>query len=89
MATKRLKMQLKVAKWGNSLAVRLPAETSKQIGLQEGDTLTAEVAADGRLMLSPERQPLSASGVRRLRRVLAHQKPTTPVVGEMRRTARY
>jgi len=82
-------MPLRVAKWGNSLAVRLPAETSQQIGVAEGDTLTAEIAPDGRLMLTPESQPVSASGLRRLRRFLAHQQPTPPVVAEMRRTARY
>jgi antitoxin MazE len=54
MASKGLRMVLMVSKWGNSLAVRLPAESAKQIGVGEGDTLNAEVSADGRPVLSPE-----------------------------------
>lgn len=54
MAAKGLRMKLVVSKWGNSLAVRLPAESLKRIGAGEGDTLIAEVSADGRLVLSPE-----------------------------------
>ena len=30
---------MKVAKWGNSLAVRLPVEFVKEMGLKEGDDL--------------------------------------------------
>jgi antitoxin MazE len=82
-------MQLKVSKWGNSLAVRLPAEASKQIGVGEGDTLVAEVASDGRLVLAPEGRAIGATELRRLRRFLSRQKETAPVVGDMRRASRY
>ena len=36
---------MQVAKWGNSLAVRLPAELVRELGLREGDevALRAEV----------------------------------------------
>src|SRR3990172_1094379 len=30
---------LLVSKWGNSLAVRLPAESARQVGVGDGDTL--------------------------------------------------
>lgn len=30
---------MQVAKWGNSLAVRLPAELVRKLGLKEGDTV--------------------------------------------------
>ncbi|MHB8744450.1 MAG: AbrB/MazE/SpoVT family DNA-binding domain-containing protein [Sulfuricaulis sp.] len=33
MATKGLRMEFMVSKWGNSLAVRLPAESGKKIGV--------------------------------------------------------
>jgi len=89
MATKSLRMELMVAKWGNSLAVRLPAESAKQIGVGEGDTLIAEVLPDGRLVLAPEGRVIGKAEVRRLRQFLGRQKETTPVVGEMRRAARY
>ena len=36
---------LKVAKWGNGLAVRLPAKMAKELGLQEGDVVTRDILA--------------------------------------------
>jgi antitoxin MazE len=89
MADKRARIQLMVAKWGNSLAVRLPAESAKQIGVGEGDTLIAEVSADGRLVLAPEGRAIGKIESRRLLRFLNRQKVTAPVVGDMRRGARY
>jgi antitoxin MazE len=35
---------MKVAKWGNSLAVRLPAAVAKALGLKEGDDVEIHVA---------------------------------------------
>ena len=89
MAAKGLRMELMVSKWGNSLAVRLPAESAKKIGVAEGDTLIAEVSADGRLVLAPEGRTIGKAESRRLRQFLGRQKETAPVVGEMRRGARY
>jgi antitoxin MazE len=82
-------MELMVSKWGNSLAVRLPAESAKKIGVAEGDTLIAEVSADGRLVLAPEGRAIGKAESRRLRQFLDRQKETAPVVREMRRSARY
>ena len=89
MATKGLRMELMVSKWGNSLAVRLPAESAKRIGVGEGDTLIAEVSADGRLVLAPEGRAVGKAESRRLRQFLGRQKETKPVVRHMRRGARY
>ena len=89
MATKGLRVELMVSKWGNSLAVRLPAESARQLGVGEGDTLIGEIAAGGRLVLSAEARAIGKARVRRMREFLARQKVTAPVVGEMRRGARY
>jgi antitoxin MazE len=35
---------MQVGKWGNSLAVRLPAAVVEALGLQEGDEIAIEVA---------------------------------------------
>jgi len=35
---------MQVGKWGNSLAVRLPAAVVEALGLQEGDEVQVEVA---------------------------------------------
>ena len=45
-------MNLQVAKWGNSLAVRIPAAYVRQTGLKEGDQLLAQLGTDGALHLS-------------------------------------
>ena len=89
MASKGVRMQLVVSKWGNSLAVRLPAESAKKMGVGEGDTLIAEVSPDGRLVLAPEGGAIGKADVRRLRQFLGRQKETAPVVADMRRGARY
>ena len=89
MATKGLRAELMVSKWGNSLAVRLPAESARRIGVGEGDTLVAEVSADGRLILAPEGRAVGKAEMGRLRQFLGRQKETAPVVGDLRRGARY
>ncbi len=38
---------MQVAKWGNSLAIRLPAAVVEVLGLKEGDNVEVRVADDG------------------------------------------
>ena len=40
---------MKVARWGNGLAVRLPVEMVRRLGVTEGDEIEAEVVAPGKL----------------------------------------
>ena len=37
--------QFMVAKWGNSLAVRIPSRLAKELGIKEGDLLRRDVLA--------------------------------------------
>ncbi len=56
MAPSTAAARVKVVKWGNSQAVRLPKDVLKQARLHEGDELTVRVE-DGRIALeaaSPE-----------------------------------
>ena len=80
---------VKVSKWGNSLAMRLTAESAKQLGVGEGDTLIGELAADGRLILSAAVRTVGKAKIRRMREFLARQKMTAPVISGIRRSARY
>lgn len=41
-----------VAKWGNSLAVRIPADVARELGLQEGDSIDLKPAHKGALEIS-------------------------------------
>ena len=44
-------INLQIAKWGNSLAVRIPVDYVRQIGIKEGDRLQAHLSAYGALNL--------------------------------------
>jgi antitoxin component of MazEF toxin-antitoxin module len=74
---------------GNSLAVRLPAALARRIGVDEGDKLSAEVAVGGRLILAREGRNVDAAAIKSLRKFLACQTETAPVVAKVRARARY
>jgi len=46
-------MDLQVAKWGNSLALRILSEIVRQLGLREGTTVEAQLTVDGSLSMRP------------------------------------
>jgi antitoxin MazE len=54
-----------VAKWGNSLAIRLPAAVVAALGLKEGDEIEIHVADDRELAVA--RKPGRAELLNRLR----------------------
>lgn len=81
-------MNLQISKWGNSLAVRIPAEYVRQIGVKEGDCLSVTVGADGALNLRPA--PWSRQGfAQELRRDSASIPLGTSVMTQLREDARY
>jgi antitoxin MazE len=43
---------MQVSRWGNSLAVRLPAAVVEALGLREGDEVAIEVADPGRFRIA-------------------------------------
>jgi antitoxin MazE len=53
---------MKVAKWGNSLAVRLPAGTVEALSLKEGDEIIVRPAGEGvvEILREPGRDELIA-----------------------------
>lgn len=46
---------MQVGKWGNSLAVRLPASVVETLGLKEGDEIEIEIAGDRAFRVSRDR----------------------------------
>lgn len=56
---------MQVSKWGNSLAVRLPADLVREMGLKEGDRIEL-VSADNSLAV--RRQPSAQEVLDSLRR---------------------
>lgn len=60
---------MRVAKWGNSLAIRLPAAVVDALQLKEGDEIEVRIA-DGKTfeVNKDRRRELALSGLRKLRR---------------------
>lgn len=48
-----------VAKWGNSLALRIPKSVAQDAQLQEGDPVTVTVASQGNLVVKAARHRYS------------------------------
>ncbi|MDD5297499.1 MAG: AbrB/MazE/SpoVT family DNA-binding domain-containing protein [Rhodocyclaceae bacterium] len=46
-------MNLQIARWGNSLALRIPADFVRRMGVKEGDSVEASLTAEGGLSLRP------------------------------------
>ncbi len=64
---------MKVSKWGNSLAVRLPADVVEKLQLNEGDEIDL-VAAEGR-QFDVIRQATAEERLRRLRELMRGSLP--------------
>lgn len=82
-------MKLQVAKWGNSLAVRLPTECIRAAGLKEGDSVEAEVSRAGEITLTPAPPFDKAAFLKRMRKLRAGMPMTTTTVETMRQEDRY
>lgn len=82
-------MRLQIGKWGNSLAVRLPAALVQKVALREGDILDVRVDADGTLQLSPA-QVFDKQAFLATLDKLHHRLPITePVMDQLRQEQRY
>jgi antitoxin MazE len=57
---------MQVSKWGNSLAIRLPASVVEALGLKEGDSI--EIHAAGRRTFEIEKAPGARELLARLRK---------------------
>ncbi len=64
---------MQVSKWGNSLAIRLPAAVVKALGLREGDDVTVHVA--GKASLEVEKRPDRQELLARLRKYRGRLPP--------------
>ncbi|MBU3580352.1 MazF family transcriptional regulator [Polynucleobacter hirudinilacicola] len=81
-------MNIQISKWGNSLALRIPASFIKEIKLKDGDKVEATLSKDGSLIIRPqklERKEIAAQ----LRAFRATLKMGKSVMEEVRSKARY
>jgi len=51
-----MRNESRIAKWGNSLAVRIPLVIAKQASLAEGDSVRLALHRDGGIILRPARR---------------------------------
>ena len=58
---------MQIAKWGNSLAVRLPAELVRELGLKEGDRIDLVPGDRGLGVVRQPRADEVLAGLRRFR----------------------
>lgn len=82
-------MRLQLARWGNSLAVRLPVECVRATGLRQGDSVDAEITPAGKITLTPAKTFDKTAFLQRLRKLRQGMPVSEPVVEGMRRSARY
>jgi antitoxin MazE len=64
---------MKVAKWGNSLAIRIPAEVVEKLGLKEGDDVDIQPSAVNGLELI--RLASRRERIERLREIMKDTMP--------------
>lgn len=81
-------MKLRVCKWGNSLALRLPQQFVCRAGLKAGDTVQALLAADGTLTIRTEPWDRRAFS-EKLARAQGSMQMSDSVMEELRNEARY
>lgn len=83
-------MRLQVSKWGNSLAVRLPANYAKQSGVSSGDYLEATISASGEIRLMPSAPAVNKADLLKKLSALHKTLPqTASVIDALREEARY
>ena len=55
---------MKVAKWGNALAIRLPIAVVKELGLKEGDQVDIRVSGERAFVVAREPRPTESPAAR-------------------------
>jgi antitoxin MazE len=47
---------MQIAKWGNSLAIRLPKKLVSELKLKAGDDISIVAAAEGQMTITPDKK---------------------------------
>ncbi len=81
-------MDLQIAKWGNSLALRIPSEIVRRLGLREGATVKVQLNVDGSLSIRPAQWNRKAFALE-LTQARSAMPMSDPVMEELRGGARY
>jgi antitoxin MazE len=76
---RRIGVETRVGRWGNSLAIRIPSAFARETGLEEGERVELSVS-DGGLMLRPVRPVYSLEQL--LAGVMPENRPLETEWGE-------
>jgi antitoxin MazE len=68
-----MEMAMQVAKWGNSLAVRLPKDVVDGLGLKEGDDIEITITGDRHFEVQKDKRREDA-----IRRLMEIRRPLPP-----------
>lgn len=60
---------MRIAKWGNSLAVRLPAKLVQELGLKEGDELSLSVKGEKAVEIEAKKRPSAEELLARVKEI--------------------
>jgi len=82
-------MQSNIARWGNSLAVRLPSEQIKALGLREGAAVEVTLTPAGEIRIAPLQPFDKTAFIKRLKAAQARMPESDSVIGILRGEARY
>lgn len=85
---KDLPVNIQISKWGNSLALRIPATLIKQIQLKDGDKVEATLSKDGAIIIRPQKLDRKAIAAQ-LKAFRDTLKMGKSVMDEVRSEARY
>jgi antitoxin MazE len=81
-------MNLQITKWGNSLAVRIPAEMARGAGFAEGDVIQASLTAEGGICLQPKNWDRAAF-IKQMKFARQQMQEGSSVIEELRRGGNY
>jgi antitoxin MazE len=81
-------LNIQISKWGNSLALRIPATLIKQIQLKDGDKVEATLSKDGAIIIRPQKLDRKAIAAQ-LKAFRDTLKMGKSVMDEVRSEARY
>lgn len=82
-------MRASIGKWGNSLAIRLPAECVRVSGIKDGESVDVTVTATGEILIAPAKAFDKPAFLARLTKLRSSMPMTRPVIEDIRRQARY
>jgi antitoxin MazE len=82
-------MRSNIAKWGNSLAVRLPSDQIKALGLRAGAAVEITLTPAGEIRIAPAQTFDKAAFIRRLKGKRDRMPESASVMETLRNDARY